>query len=195
MVPALLGAPLSQVLFQSITFKTSNQTLCSASGPSFLHLTSLHMSGKWDVSLLSREGRNWCRWILTSHLLQTHIVSYWILNTKQIQLMLCSKIAVDTIFIVCLFQSGKIHHDNHSLIFNAIHIWLQTQSKDCTYAQLVTWDIDNDMLPIVQDYENLFPAWNSSGFSKSWETMLDISEKGDFLKWVATCALKGFLIF
>lgn len=46
----------------------------------------------------------------------------------------------------------------------------------------------------VQDYENLLSTWNSSGFSKPWVTILDISETGDFLKWVAIYNLKGFYI-
>lgn len=97
--------------------------------------------GKWDVSLLRKERRNWCSRILTNLLLQIHIVSYWMLNTKQIQFMLCSKIALGTIFILCLFERGKFHYDNHSLIFNTINVWLQKQSMDFKLKILIALEV------------------------------------------------------
>lgn len=140
MVPALPSAPLSQVLFQSIMFKTSNKTLCSGSGPSFLHLRSLHVSGKWDVSLLSKWGETDAGEFLQTICCRL-IVSYWTLNTKQIQLLLCSKIALGSLFIVCLFGRGKFHHDNHSLVFNTVHVWLQKQSTDFKVKTLTALEV------------------------------------------------------
>lgn len=154
-------------------FKASNQMLCPCSGPLFLHCISLHISGKWDGSLLCKEGRTWCRLILTNHLLQTHIVSYWILNTKQIQFMLCSKNAPPTItdikFVLCLFGNGIFHHDNSSLLFNTICVWLHKQCIDFRVKNPSAFgllcpahysDTVCNTFPAVQDYENLLFCMN-----------------------------------
>lgn len=120
--------------------------------------------------------------------------------------------------ICCMFVSRIFQHDNSSLLCNTIHVLCLT---DCfmlisimfdygnrvltsklkpslhlsCYIQLITRYTACNMLPIVQDYEYLLSVWNSSGFSKSWVTILDISDKGDFLKWVVIYTLKGFYIF
>lgn len=180
----LLGATrsLSQPLCWSTMFKTSDQTPCSTSQPLFPHCIFLHVSGKWDGSLSCKEGRTRSRLVFTNHLLQTHIVSYWILNTKQIQFMVCCKNAPPSIMdikfgYVCLevkyFTMITVLYYLIPFIFDYRNSILTSELKALLhlgcYAQFFTVILYATYFLLLKIMKISFPAWNSRGLlSHRW---------------------------
>lgn len=143
-------------------FKISDQTLCSGSGPSFPHCTSLHISGKWDGSLL-RRGEN---------LMQVN--SYESSLAAPYCILLTIKYKADTIYVVqqkcpthricCMFVSGIFHRDNSSLLFNTIHVWLQKQSIDFKVKTPIAFEL------LCPAHYKRYCMWHASYCARLWKS-------------------------